>query len=71
MRDNLDKEGRWAIQTVFSYATRTVMGNPEALSKGGVANEPHDHGVLPRHLAEFARLVKGVWPQFDWTIGPR
>jgi hypothetical protein len=71
MRDNLDEEGRWTIQTVFSFATRTVMGNPEALSAGRVANQPHDHGVLPRHLTAFARLVRGVWPDKDWEIGPR
>jgi hypothetical protein len=71
MRDNLDKAGKWTIQTVFSYATRTAMGNPEGLSKGGVANEPHDHAVEPRHLAEMAILANGIWPGKTWTVAPR
>ncbi len=71
MRDNLDRDGRWTIQTVFSYATRTIMGDPGGLGQAGALPDPHDHSVEPRHLAEFARLVKSVWPQFDWTIGTR
>ena len=71
MRDNLPPRQKWTLQTVFSYATRSIMGNPEGISQYGAAPLPHDHAVEARHLAEFARLVKGVWPQFDWTVGPK
>jgi hypothetical protein len=77
MRDQLTKESdtvdpnrgfkKWKIQTVFSFASRSVMGNPEAL--GGV--QPHDHAVEPRHLRRFADLAKATWPEFQWTVGPR
>jgi hypothetical protein len=58
---------KWKIQTVFSFASRSVMGNPEGL--GGV--QPHDHGVEPRHLRRFVDLAKATWPDFQWTVGPR
>jgi hypothetical protein len=67
MRDLLPKKGKWTIQTVFSYASRTVMGDPGGL--GG--SEAHDHAVEPRHLGSMVRIAKDAWPAFDWRTGPR
>lgn len=59
----LPRAGRWGLQTVFSYASGTVMGNP-----GWV---PHEHPVAPRHLREFVNIAKTRFPTFEWTTGPR
>ncbi|HEY6569139.1 MAG TPA: hypothetical protein VIZ22_02565 [Candidatus Limnocylindrales bacterium] len=67
MRDKLPEGSKWTIQSVFSYASRSIMGNPEVL--GGVT--PHDHAVEPRHLEEFVRIVRGAYPDLTWTSGPR
>lgn len=67
MRDQLPERQKWTIQSVFSFASRSIMGDPGGL--GGV--QPHDHAVEPRHLREFVAIVKGAWPQFEWTVGPR
>lgn len=67
MRDKLPKGSKWTIQTVFSYASRSIMGNPGGL--GGVT--PHDHAVEARHLRRFANIAQEAWPDFTWTTGPR
>jgi hypothetical protein len=67
MRDYLPKKQKWTIQTVFSYASRTVMGDPGGL--GG--SETHDHAVEPRHLSSMVRIAKDAWPAFDWRTGPQ
>ncbi len=67
MRDKLPKGSKWTIQTVFSYASRSIMGNPGGL--GGTT--PHDHAVEPRHLRRFANIASEAWPDFTWTTGPR
>lgn len=67
MRDKLPDQQKWTIQSVFSYASRSVMGNPDVL--GGV--EPHDHGVEPRHLQEFVAIVRRNYPGLTWAPGPR
>ena len=58
---------KWKIQTVFSFASRSIMGNPGAL--GG--STTHDHAVEPRHLRRFVEIAKAAWPDFQWTVGPR
>jgi Annexin len=68
MRDKIPERQKWTIQTVFSYASRSLMGDPDGLG-GGV--QPHDHAVEPRHLRAFASIVKNAWPDFSWTTGPR
>ncbi len=67
MRDKLPEGSKWTIQSVFSYASRSIMGNPEIL--GGT--EPHDHAVEPRHLEEFVRIVRAAYPGLIWTAGPQ
>jgi hypothetical protein len=67
MRDKLPETQKWTIQTVFSYASRSIMGNPGGL--GGVT--PHDHAVEPRHLRRFAAIANEAWPDFTWTTGAR
>jgi hypothetical protein len=77
MRDNLPKKNdaadpnrsgkKWRIQSVFSFASRSVMGNADVFA--GV--QPHDHAVEPRHLRRFVDIAKGAWPEFEWTVGPR
>jgi hypothetical protein len=67
MRDKLPKGAKWTIQTVFSFASRSIMGNPGGL--GGVT--PHDHAVESRHLRRFANIAREAWPDFEWTTGPR
>jgi Annexin len=67
MRDKLPKGSKWTIQTVFSYASRSIMGNPGGL--GGVT--PHDHAVEARHLRNFSNIAREAWPDFQWTTGPR
>jgi hypothetical protein len=67
MRDLLPRPGRWTIQTVFSFASRTVMGDPTGL--GG--SSTHDHAVEPRHLGQMVRIAKDAWPEYDWRTGPK
>lgn len=67
MADDLPAGSKWTIQTVFSYASRTLMGDPGGL--GGTA--PHDHAVEPRHLQEFGNIVKRVWPAYEWQVRRR
>jgi hypothetical protein len=71
MRDKLPAGSKWTIQTVFSFASRSIMGNAGALTAPGAAPDPHDHAVEPRHMREFLAIVKRTWPSFDWQIGPR
>jgi hypothetical protein len=59
----LPRAGRWTLQSVFSYASGTVMGNP------GVV--PHEHPVASRHLRNFASIASSRFPTFTWTTGPR
>ena len=59
-----DSGDRWVLQTVFSYASNTVMGNPTVF---GI----HTHPVEPRHLREFVRIVQNRHPAETWTIGPK
>lgn len=68
MRDKLPERQKWTIQSVFSFASRSLMGDPGGL--GGAA-QPHDHAVEPRHLRELVRIVKSAWPQFEWAVGPK
>ena len=67
MRDKLPEGKKWVIQSVFSYASRSIMGDPNIL--GGI--EPHDHAVEPRHLEEFVRIVRGAYPGLTWAAGPQ
>jgi hypothetical protein len=67
MRDLLPKDTKWTIQTVFSFASRTVMGDPIGL--GG--SDTHDHAVEPRHLGQMVRIAKEAWPEYDWRTGPK
>jgi hypothetical protein len=61
------KYKKYLIQSVFSFASRTIMGNPGVL--GG--SEPHDHAVEPRHMRSFVEIAQKAWPNFTWTVGPR
>jgi Annexin len=65
---NGDADGgdRWDFQTVFSYASGTIMGNP-----GVVGVEAHEHPVESRHLREFLAIVQRRHPGTAWTAGPR
>ncbi len=67
MRDKIPEGSKWTIQSVFSYASRSIMGNPEILG----APDPHDHAVEPRHLEEFVRIVRRAYPDLTWTAGSR
>jgi hypothetical protein len=44
---------------VFTYSSGSLMGDP------GRVNDPHDHGVQPRHVQEFIdildRVKGGAW----------
>jgi hypothetical protein len=53
----------WTLMTVFSFASGTIMGNA-----GVVGTLAHEHPVMPRHLREFANLVRQVYPGPDWTV---
>ncbi len=53
----------WTLMTVFSFASGTIMGNPEEV---GVAE--HEHPVEPRHLSEFKSIVRNRWPDLDWAV---
>jgi annexin-like protein len=68
MRDKLPERTKWTIQTVFSYASRSLMGDPGGL--GGAA-QPHDHAVEARHLRNFVNIARETWPDFVWTVGPK
>jgi hypothetical protein len=59
----LPRDGRWALQTVFSYASGTIMGNP-----GWV---PHEHPVAARHLREFVNIAESRFPGYEWSSGNR
>jgi hypothetical protein len=61
-----DSGDRWLFQTVFSYASSSVMGNP-----GMFAPDPHQHPVEPRHLREFVSIVQERHPDKTWSMGPR
>jgi hypothetical protein len=61
-----DGTDRWLFQTVFSYASSSVMGNP-----GIFAPDPHQHPVEPRHLREFVSIVAQRHPAETWAMGPR
>jgi hypothetical protein len=65
LRDKLPAHQNWTLLTVFSYATGTVMGDPNQVPDG------HDHPVLPRHLRNFKDIVARTWPTFAWDIGPK
>jgi hypothetical protein len=67
MRDKLPKDDKWTIQTVFSFASRSIMGDPGGL-KG---SEPHDHAVEPRHMRHFLDIVRRSYPDKTWTVGPK
>ncbi len=60
------KKDNWILMSVFSYASGTIMGNPDA-----VVAEGHDHPVEPRHLREFVAIVKRHYPARTWEIGPK
>jgi hypothetical protein len=64
--EQLPEGSRWTIQTAFSYASGTIMGN-----KGMVGVQAHEHPVMPRHLREFRSIVARQWPEKTWTVGPR
>lgn len=64
--DQLPERSRWTIQTVFSFASGTIMGNP-----GTVGVQPHEHPVMPRHMREFRNIIARQWPDKTWTLGPR
>ncbi|MGH9134027.1 MAG: annexin, partial [Ilumatobacteraceae bacterium] len=61
---DVDSGDRWLLQTVFSYASATVMGNPTIF---GI----HTHPVEPRHLREFVSIVQRRHPTESWSIGPK
>jgi hypothetical protein len=48
---------QFALVDPFTYTAGSMMGDPRA---GGshVAADPHDHGVQPRHVREFAGYVR-------------
>jgi hypothetical protein len=62
--EDADSSDRWLLQTVFSYASNTIMGNPTMFGL-------HTHPVEPRHLREFVRIVQHRHPTETWSIGPR
>jgi len=61
-----DSSDRWLFQTVFSYASSTIMGNPSMF-----APDPHQHPVEPRHLREFVSIVQQRHPAETWSMGAR
>lgn len=68
MRDKLAKGSKWTIQTVFSFASTSIMGDPEGL-KGAAA--PHDHAVEPRHMRHFLDIIRRSYPDKTWTVAPK
>ena len=67
MRDKLPKDDKWTIQTVFSFASRSIMGDPGGLT----GSEAHDHAVEPRHLRHFLDIIRRSYPDKTWTVGPK
>jgi hypothetical protein len=65
LRDKLPALSNWTLLSVFSYASGTIMGNPDVLS------DNHDHPVEARHLRGFRDIVARAWPAFAWTTGPK
>lgn len=65
LRDKLPEGSKWTIQSVFSFASRSIMGDPDVL--GG--RTEHDHPVEPRHLAEFVAIVRRSYPGLTWEAG--
>ncbi len=61
--EGLPRAGRWTLQSVFSYASGTIMGNP------GVV--PHEHPVADRHLREFVNIAATRFPTYSWSTGPK
>jgi len=53
----------WTLMSVFSFASGTVMGDQDS-----VGVRAHEHPVMPRHLREFATIVKRAYPRFEWTV---
>jgi hypothetical protein len=68
MRDKLPEGSKWTIQTVFSFASRSIMGDPGGLK--GPATE-HDHAVEPRHMRHFLDIIRRSYPDKTWTVGPQ
>jgi hypothetical protein len=68
MRDKLPEGSKWTIQTVFSFASRSIMGDPEGLKGPATA---HDHAVEPRHMRHFLDIVRRSYPDKAWTVGPK
>jgi hypothetical protein len=62
--EQVPEGSRWTLQTVFSYASGTIMGN-----KGVVGVQAHEHPVMPRHMQEFRAIVARQWPEKTWTLG--
>jgi hypothetical protein len=62
----LPRAGRWTLQTVFSFASGTIMGNPDQ-----VGVQPHEHPVMPRHMREFRDIVARSIPEKTWEVGSR
>jgi len=60
---NLPAGTNWTLMTVFSFASGTIMGNPEQVGTG-----EHEHPVEPRHLREFKAIVHNRWPDLDWSV---
>lgn len=71
MRDKLPKGSKWTIQTVFSFASKSIMGDPEGLGGGKAAADEHDHAVEPRHMRHFLDIVKKAYPGKEWTVGAK
>ncbi len=67
MRDKLPEGSKWTIQTVFSFASRSIMGDPGGL--GG--STEHDHAVEPRHMRHFLDIVRRSYPDKTWTVAPK
>jgi hypothetical protein len=61
-----DRGDRWLLQSVFSFGSSSVMGDP-----GTLGPTPHAHPVEPRHLREFVAIVQNRHPGKTWTAGPR
>jgi hypothetical protein len=49
---------------VLTYSSGSMMGDPSRVT------DPHDHGVQPRHVQEFADLVAAARGG-SWRIEPR
>lgn len=72
MRDKLPKGSKWTIQTVFSFASRSIMGNPEGLDGTGTpAATEHDHAVEPRHMRHFLDIIRRSYPDKAWTVAAK